>query len=46
MRCPGTPEIVDSGGDAVVGARAVVRPGHSLRLSGMFDVGVAGASDP
>jgi hypothetical protein len=40
-----TPEIVDSGGDAVVGARAVVRPGHSVRLSGMFDVGVAGASD-
>jgi hypothetical protein len=40
-----TPELVDGGSDLVVGARAVVRPGHSIRLSGMFDVGVAGSSD-
>jgi hypothetical protein len=40
-----TPEIVDSATDVVVGARAVVRPVHALRLSGMFDIGVAGASD-
>jgi hypothetical protein len=40
-----TPEIVDGGSDAVVGARAVVRPGHSVLLSGMFDVGVFGVSD-
>jgi hypothetical protein len=40
-----TPEIIDGGADFVLGARAVVRPTHSLQLAGAFDIGVAGASD-
>ena len=39
-----SPDSVDDGGDAVVGTRAVVRPAHWLFFSGMFDVGVVGAS--
>lgn len=39
-----TPEQVDAGSDALVGARGVVRPLRWLALSGMFDVGVFGVS--
>lgn len=40
-----SPELVDAGSDLVVGARAVVRPTRAISLTGVFDVGVAGASD-
>jgi len=40
-----TPELVDSGADLVIGARAVLRPHQAFELAGAFDVGVAGDSD-
>ena len=40
-----TPESADGGADALVGTRAVVRPWRWLALSGVFDSGVAGASN-
>jgi hypothetical protein len=40
-----SPEAVDDAADGIVGARGVVRPVPWLALSGMFDIGVIGASD-
>lgn len=40
-----SPDSIDDGTDAILGARAVLRPTHWLALSGMFDHGVVGASD-
>jgi len=40
-----SPPAVDDGSDLVAGARAVLRPAHWLFFSGVFDYGVAGASD-
>jgi hypothetical protein len=39
------PSSADDGTDAVVGARAVLRPAHWLFFSGVADYGVVGASD-
>jgi hypothetical protein len=39
------PDSADDGSDAVVGARAVLRPAHWLFFSGVADYGVVGASD-
>ncbi len=40
-----SPDAVDDGSDAIVGTRAVFRPAHWVFVSGVFDVGVFGASD-
>ncbi|TMQ07959.1 MAG: hypothetical protein E6J91_34390 [Deltaproteobacteria bacterium] len=39
------PDTVDAGSDAVVGARAVLRPARWLFFSGVADYGVIGVSD-
>lgn len=40
-----SPDAVDDGSDALVGARAVVRPARWVFFSGVFDAGVFGSSN-
>lgn len=40
-----SPDSVNEGTDVLVGTRAVIRPTRWLSFSGVFDYGVAGASD-